>query len=203
VKFRLSCLHLLKTKSYLFLVKHTYLIQILLKNLTKNSLRLAVVLLFLFIGNQGFSQIDKVGAAQQASALIKAKGLDEAEVRAALLAKGIDVDNLTPAQLPALQTTIEGVLAELEAKKASSAKASETAPSPISSEQLGGVQFPNAAIIGEKTLEGASVEEKAAEILSEKNQENLAPTEIYGHHLFRVKDLAIYRTTSEVKPPDS
>jgi protein involved in polysaccharide export with SLBB domain len=181
-------------------VKHTHLIHFFLKNLSKISLRLAVVLLFLFVGNQGFSQINQASAAQQASSIIKSNGLDEAEVRAALQAKGIDIDNVTPEQLLTLQPTIEAVIAELKAKK--TVPASESVKqTPVESVET--VQFPNAQIIGEKIVAGASIEEKAAEILSEKNQFNLAPSGIYGHHLFRVKDLAIYRTTSEVKPPDS
>jgi protein involved in polysaccharide export with SLBB domain len=179
-------------------VKKLYLNIIELKKLTFIGFRLIVLVLFLFGFNNSFAQVDKGAATLQAQSYIKSKGLDEAEVRAALKAKGIDIDNLTPEQLPALQVTIEETIAELEAKKAAGQVAApatdQTAPS---------TTLPTAEKIEEKTTEGASVEEKAAEILSEKNQQYLPPTEIYGHHLFRVKDLAIYRTTSEVKPPDS
>lgn len=168
-------------------------------------LRIFIFACLLLSINSVFAQIDKAAVEQQAKSYIASKGLDEGEVRAALKEKGIDIDNVSPEQLPQLQPTIEAVIAALEAKKKGAAAANTPAtnapavsggPQPIASEVT-------PVVIENKIAEGTTVAEEAAEQLAEKNQETLAPTDIYGHHLFRQKDLAIFRTTNEVKPPDS
>ncbi len=54
---------------------------------------------------------------EQAREELKKRGLEEAEVRQRLLAKGIDIDNITVDQLPQFQGTIEAIITELEAEK--------------------------------------------------------------------------------------
>lgn len=125
----------------------------------------------------------------QAKAAIKAKGLDETEVRKRLAEKGIDIDNVTPEQLPQLQPTIEAVIAAMEAEK------KDTDAIPPENEQETTAQQP--------ATSNPEIQQPETPKPETKNPYNLPPTEIYGHQLFRAKDLALFNTTSDVKPPDS
>ena len=119
----------------------------------------------------------------QARAAIQAKGLDETEVRKRLLEKGVDIDNVTPEQLPQLQPTIEAVIAEMEAEK------TPTVP----------VDSVSSTVTPDSSLDKTKVKVAA----TKKNNLVLPPTEIFGHHLFRAKDLAVFSSSDDVKPPDS
>jgi len=54
---------------------------------------------------------------QMARGELDKRGLTESEVRTRLLEKGIDVDNIPPAEYPAYQSRVTAVLNELEAEK--------------------------------------------------------------------------------------
>lgn len=159
---------------------------------------------------------NKEALEQQARSYIQSKGLDEAEVRSRLQQKGIDIDQVTPEQLPQLQSTIEAVIAEIEAEKAQNnptvpaksgnAPAPQTTPSPSSAQQPPKAQsltVDDAIEIKEKVKEGVSIEEALSESVSSDKQKQLPPAKIWGQHLFRDKSLSVFRTTNEVKPPDS
>ena len=144
---------------------------------------------------------------QKARAEISSRGLDEAAVRARLLTRGIDIDHVTPEQLPSLQAQIEAVLQELEAEKkqekaATLEQVAETAKATVE-ESSQTVAKQQSTQVQEKVKQGASVEEALSETLSAEAQKTLPPAQIYGHHLFRDKSLPLFRTTNEVKPPDS
>lgn len=155
---------------------------------------------------------------QQAREELQRRGIEEDEVRARLLQRGIDIDNVTPEQLPRLQQTLEEVIREIEQEKA--AAQPQTAPAtPPASEQVreaagkvieGAVEEKAEELAGEKVEEiqqafkkGPPPQEAISEALVEEAVEDLPPTGIYGHHLFRNQSIAVYRTTNEVKPPDS
>ncbi|MBN8681323.1 MAG: SLBB domain-containing protein [Chitinophagales bacterium] len=129
----------------------------------------------------------------QARSAIQAKGLEEEAVRERLKSRGIQIDALTPEQLIQLQPTIEGVLNEMEAEKNAEANP-EAAENPAAT----GGEMPVSAP-AQKT---ADTPVKATPA-TKKIEPPKTPTEIYGHQLFRNKDLAIFQTTSDVKPPDS
>lgn len=155
---------------------------------------------------------------QQARALIQSKGLDETEVRNRLSQRGIDIDLVTPEQLPQLQSTIEEVLSELEAEKAqqdggtpsqtdpggttpnTTPPVTPSAPQPPKAQSL---TVEDAIDIKEKIKEGVSIEEALSESVTNDKQKQLPPAKIWGQHLFRDKSLTVFRTTNEVKPPDS
>ena len=146
----------------------------------------------LLAGNIVSAQNEQV-IEQQARAIIRSKGLDENEVKARLKQQGIDIEHMTPEQLAQSQSRIEAVVNEMEAEKnaAKTAMPDTTANVPTANTQ------PAAPASANNTTQPAATE------TIRKNQMALPPTEIFGHHLFRSKDLAIYTTTSEVKPPDS
>ena len=170
--------------------------------------RSALVLLFfnLFFGTT-YSQNPTPSNAsirQQASQEIQRRGLDESEVRTRLLQKGIDIDSITPEQLPGLQGTIESVIAEMEAEKANANKVppAENAPAaPQAAPNPGSISREQAEQIQQKVRQSISVQEAISEGLVATD--TLPPAQVYGQHLFRDKSLAVFRTTNEVKPPDS
>lgn len=160
------------------------------------------MLALLVFGLWGFAlnaQTSDPALMQQARQEIQRRGLDETEVRARLLQRGIDMDNITAEQLPQLQSTIEQVIKELEAEKAQQrppvpAQPAEDAATKIARERAEQIQ--------QKVKQGASIEEAIAEELADSG-DSLPPAAVYGQHLFRDKSLAVFRTTNEVKPPDS
>jgi protein involved in polysaccharide export with SLBB domain len=155
---------------------------------------------------------------QQAREELQRRGIEEDEVRARLLQRGIDIDNVTPEQLPRLQSVLEEVIREIEQEKAAAQPSSQPA-APPASEQVreaagkvieGAVEEKAKELAGEKAeeiqqavREGATPQEAISEALVDEAVEDLPPTGIYGHHLFRNQSIAVYRTTNEVKPPDS
>jgi protein involved in polysaccharide export with SLBB domain len=178
--------------------------------------------LLLFLGIAVFTKAQTQEALQQqAQSMIQAKGLDEAEVRSRLLQKGIDIDQVTPEQLPQLQSTIESVIKELEAEKAQKSgqsappannggqPASDPSNTPPSDKpqqptpKANKVTVDDAKAIKEKVESGVSVEEALSEAVAENEQVQLPPAQIWGQHLFRDKSLSVFRTTTEVKPPDT
>ena len=160
---------------------------------------------------------------QAARAELQRRGFTEAEVRAKLLQRGIDIDNVKPEQLPQLQPVLEEVLKELEQEKA--AKALQEAQQKSGQQQQEAVKNATEAVqqkaeeavkqtaqeeaakvsegVQEAVKEGATVQEAVTETLVEKTQEELPPSGIYGHEIFRSQGLELYRTTKDVKPPDS
>lgn len=167
-----------------------------------NAAKSLMLFLFFFIALNLSAQNPAAPAPsvqEQARQEIQRRGLDEAEVRARLLQRGIDMDKVTPEQLPQLQGTIEQVIKELEAEKAQqqaslAAQPAEDAAARIARERAEQIQ--------QKVKQGASIEEAITEELAAAN-DSLPPAAVYGQHLFRDKSLSVFRTTNEVKPPDS
>jgi len=56
--------------------------------------------------------------------------------------------------------------------------------------------------IQQKVKQGASVQEAISEVADTATSQ-LPPAQIWGQHLFRGKSLTVFRTTNEVKPPDT
>jgi len=158
-----------------------------------------LVLIFVLLASGVTRAQNKQVIEQQARSAIQSKGLDENEVKARLQQRGIDIDNVTPEQLIQLQPRIEAVINEMEAEK----KAAEDSPGqdnmrpdtvPLPEEIAPVSPDPDTTDENTPGIETAS---------GQKKQLLQPPVEIFGHHLFRSKDVAIYRTTNDVKPPDS
>lgn len=171
-------------------------------------------------------------AKEQARQEIKRRGLDEDEVRFRLKQRGIDIDNIKPEQVPNLQDDIQQVINELESEekerkrmtriqpgsaeqlskpsrladtipppdvvRPSKTKPSTTEPEPSTRN----IPRERAWDILQKIKQGASLEEALAEELI-ADSSSMAKAQVYGQHLFRDKSLAVFRTTNEVKPPDT
>lgn len=135
---------------------------------------------------------------EQARQEIQRRGLNEAEVKARLFKKGIDMDSVTPDQLPQLQDTIQQVLKELEIEKAQKIQEGKAAPAVNTS---GKISREQAEQIQQKIRQGTPAEE-AIEGRTRPSDTTRMPR-VWGQHLFRDKSLSIFRTVSDLKPPDS
>jgi protein involved in polysaccharide export with SLBB domain len=144
---------------------------------------------------------------QRARAEISQRGLSEDVVRAKLLAKGINIDQIKPEDLVNLQPTIEAVLAEAEAEKnaAANQQSNQTVEAKVESaikNEVKNISAGQAKNIEKKVSEGASVAEAVAEEVTDVINSNLPPATVFGQHFFRDKSLTLFRTTNDVKAPD-
>jgi protein involved in polysaccharide export with SLBB domain len=182
----------------------------------KYGLKIAIIsLLAISLGTTVFSQNVSPAVQQKALQELHSRGLDETEVRAKLKERGIDIDNIRQDQLPGLQPILEEIVKEIEAEKAAkkpvagAAGKPDTAKMPApktaipAGKDLHQISTAQAFRIQEKVNQGLSVQEAIAEELIKPDTAGVLPAQVYGQHLFRTKSLAIFRTTNEIKPPDT
>ena len=132
-------------------------------------------------------------AEQLARTELQRRGLDENQVRERLKQRGIDIDNIKPEQLPALQPAIEAVISEIEQENKTKAgqatptqdtpageqrakdKAAAIPEAPKTPEQKKADELTKeiAPDVQENLKAGASVEEAVSEALAERIQEKL------------------------------
>lgn len=140
----------------------------------------------------------------QVNAELQKRGLTESEVRVRLLQKGIDVDNIPPAEIPNYQDRIIAVLDELQAEKG---VAKNSQPQIIINTQqpatsTGTAQTTNTSLQPVTTAQEAAAEaaQRSAIAVTEKNA---GTSTIYGHSLFTDKTLDIFRTTDGAQAPET
>jgi len=144
----------------------------------------------------------------QITAELQKRGLTESEVRVRLLQKGIDLENIPPAELPQYQSRVTAVLDELQAEK----KAGNNAPQQIIINTPQTLPSTGTTVPGQQTNTPATVapvttmQEAAAEasqrvILSEEAKKG--DTNIYGHSLFSDQTLDVFRTTDGAQAPET
>ncbi len=142
------------------------------------------------------------------------RGLTEAEVRAKLTSKGINIDQLRPEDLPRMRKQIEDAIAELEQEKAqrqNNAAAGVNANTTVAksdeekiateAKQLSKGQ---AVEIKEDIARGATTEEAISKALLSNLKDSVSgiPAYVYGQNLFRDKNLGYFLDKS-FKAPDS
>ena len=142
-------------------------------------------------------------AAQEAMARqeLASLGVDEAELRARLLARGIDVDAMSSEQLLAARPQIQAVVEEMKREQREASVTDATARRDADAAEAGQEV---AEELREAVEDGASVEEARAEALSETQAAD-GPSEvrIYGQQLFRGKTLSVYRASEQARAPGS
>lgn len=127
----------------------------------------------------------------QISAELQKRGLTESEVRIRLLQKGIDLENVPPAELPQYQTRVIAVLDELQAEKKLVAQAAVKAPT-------------NSADITEPaTTKEEAMAEAAQRVIKADAASKKTDSNIYGHSLFTDKSLEVFRTTDGAQAPET
>ncbi|PHI20740.1 hypothetical protein CEQ90_06725 [Lewinellaceae bacterium SD302] len=127
----------------------------------------------------------QITPSQQAQARqeLKRRNIDETELKARLLERGIDVDNMNPAELAAAQSQIEAVVAEMEAEarvRPAETSAPVTTPEPAE---------PPPAVVEAPPLSTPP--------------SNLEESTIWGHQVFRNKSLQVYQPNDNVSAPPS
>jgi len=146
---------------------------------------------------------------QMAQGELQKRGLTEAEVRARLLQKGIDVDNIQPAEYASYQTKVTATLDELEAEKK---KGSTAAPVTVivgtnsTGTNAATTQTPaTTGTISTASLPKTTPQEATAEATQRVAQsENArAASNIYGHSVFTDHSLDVFRTTDGAQAPDT
>ncbi len=175
-------------------------------NLKKNSTGrglCGLLAFFFFVGAlalQGQNPTPSTPSIQeQARQEIQRRGLNEAEVKARLFKKGIDMDSITPDQLPQLQDTIQAVINELEIEKAQKIQSGQAGPTINTS---GKITPKRAEQLQQKVRQGTAIEEAYGNRMFDAADTNMQ-SRVWGQHLFRDKTIAVFRTTSDVRPPDS
>ncbi len=132
-----------------------------------------------------------------AQAELQKRGLNETEVRARLLANGIDVDNISPTEYASYQDRVVSILNQMQAEKASAAAESAPAASMAS-------EVATTAQDAPVTTTGEAAAEAALEVaLDENNVSDTEGNDIYGHSLFTGQGLDVFRTTDGAQAPDT
>ncbi len=179
-----------------------------------NIKNILFLLLLLVLSVSSYAQISQVPAfqAEQAKQKLADKGIAEDEVKAKLKARGIDLDNLRPEQLPTLEDEIRLAVAEIEKEESSdtmtavkdvTTKLTEGVDS-ILEKQLKENVTEDVDKIAKSVQEGSSLEEAIADDLTSKlAQKYQAKTNIYGHQIFFNKSIELFRTTSSSTTPNS
>lgn len=144
---------------------------------------------------------------QMAQGELSKRGLTEAEVRTRLLQKGIDIDNIPPAEYASYQTRVTAVLDELQAEKKAGTPATAN---PININLGAATTATGTAVVPGTvaTLEPAPIttaQEATAEAAQRVAQaENArAASNIYGHSIFTDHSLDVFRTTDGAQAPET
>lgn len=135
---------------------------------------------------------------------LERRNLTEAEVRAKLEERGIDIDNINASDLTRLEVTLEEIAKEIAAEKQAAKEAAAEAKGQDKIEDEASTIAKEAGDkIQEAVADGATVEEAIAEELVDQAQEDLPPTKIYGQQIFRNKTLKVFSQSDDVAPSPS
>ena len=129
------------------------------------------------------------------------RGISEAELKQKLEEKGVDPSQINPSNLNEVKDVLKHSVEEVAKDK----QVKTTAENNSSSEELPGMlqkqQFAKASSenISKAVKEGSSIQEAIAEELIDL-RDSLPSTEIFGQHVFRNKNIKLFRQADEIKP---
>lgn len=148
-----------------------------------------------FVSDTLYAQAVTPQAMAQVRSMLSAKGLSENEVLSKLKSRGLDVENMSEADLLKNRSVIEQIVAEMEAEKKMKSQA------PDNKAQIKNVNA--VEVVTEKSV--VSQKEIQSDILAKSitPAQDLPPSDIYGHKIFRDNSLEIYRVSKDASPPDS
>lgn len=167
-----------------------------------------VVAFFLFGPMMVQSQTVTPVIMAQINAELQKRGLTESEVRVRLLQKGIDLENIPPAELPQYQTRVTAVLDELEAEK----KAGKSAPQQIiintpqtipPVDNAATQQTNTPATTAPVTTMQEAAAEASQRVIQSAEAKKGSGSNIYGHSLFTDQTLDVFRTTDGAQAPET
>jgi hypothetical protein len=141
---------------------------------------------------------------------LQKRGLTENEVRIRLLQKGIDLENVPPAELPKYQERVTAVLDELQAEKKQANKTALPTTQPPANTSIT-IETGNAAATAEKPSETTALpattkqeaEAEAAQRVVQEAAKKEGGSAIYGHSLFIDQSLKVFRTTDGAQAPET
>lgn len=158
----------------------------------KIILMLKYIFLFtLLFALPGFAAAQTPTQQAQLQSYLADRDVTQSELLVRLQAEGINVANMSDAQLVASRPRIEAIIAEIEAEKVREAQATRENAAEAAED------------IEEAVEDGASVQEAIGEVTTELANEDDPKSRIYGHQIFRNKSLELYRATDEASPPNS
>ncbi|HHB78613.1 MAG TPA: hypothetical protein ENK85_05210, partial [Saprospiraceae bacterium] len=146
-----------------------------------------------------------------AQAELAKRGISEEEMRAKLMEKGIDIDNVSPEELPKMEATIRAAIAEIEADKKAT-KQIEKVQEQVKEKAVVDKKVKNevkqlagdaADEVAKAVEDGKAIDEAISEEILEEKNTNAPPTNIYGHHIFRNKSIKVYNQATDVRAPDT
>lgn len=167
---------------------------------------LLLILSILLISAFAFAQSPE----DQARAELERRGLGDAEVRARLLEKGVNVDAIdinNPSEIFKLEKTLKEVIDELEKEKLSKNNSLNTETSLDTlknrSEEEAKILAKEGENIAKAVDDGATLEEAISEELIDAQESELPKAKMYGQEVFRSQNIKLYRKSQDVKPPAS
>ncbi|MBW8331898.1 MAG: SLBB domain-containing protein [Prolixibacteraceae bacterium] len=170
---------------------------------------LALVVAFFLVGPMMVqSQTVTPVIMAQINAELQKRGLTESEVRVRLLQKGIDLENIPPAELPQYQSRVTAVLDELEAEKKAGKSAPQqiiiNTPQTMPSEGNEETQQTNApATVAPVTTMQEAAAEASQRVIQSADAKKGSGSNIYGHSLFTDQTLDVFRTTDGAQAPET
>ena len=183
------------------------------------KMKIVAVILLIFSSLYINAQVVSESAAREELAR---RGIPEAQFRAEMLRRGINLDNIDPnntQELLRIEREVKDALEKLEKEnkkeekqklEGEKQKTPKTKEDEIKADTIKDKAAEDAKISNKsgtdikKAVErGASLEEAVSENLQEKQKEKLPEAKTYGQQLFRDNSLKLYRTSDETKPPRS
>lgn len=159
---------------------------------------LILALSFLLLGSGvNIAQTITPAIMTQINAELQKRGLTESEVRIRLLQKGIDLENIPPAELPQYQTRVIAVLDELQAEKKAAGQGTTPGMGQFG-QNADTVKMPPAPFT---TQQEAEAEAARRILLAESTKKEVSS--IYGHSLFSDRSLDVFRTTDGAQAPET
>ncbi|NNE28069.1 MAG: hypothetical protein HKN16_00430, partial [Saprospiraceae bacterium] len=155
------------------------------------------LLTLLLISISQFSNAQITGSEELARQELAKRGLEEDEVLRKLEARGIDINNLDPSELPRLEKELEEIAKEIEEEKAE--ELSDQAEQALDEESKD-LAKESADEIQKAVEDGASVEEAIATEVIEQQNEDLPQAQVYGHHIYRNNTVQLISESYDIKP---
>lgn len=170
------------------------------------SALVCALFLFVLLQPEVVAQVTSIPTPQEVTKLLNENNITEAEFQAAMHARGYDPNNIDikTVDLAELERVSLEVIAELSAAKEEiqAAEVDQLAEEKAD-EAIQDVSNETANKIQESIDEGASSEEAVNEALQDLENKEVPKSRIYGQHLFRNKDMTVFRQADRIKPPDS
>ncbi|MBP7184455.1 MAG: SLBB domain-containing protein, partial [Saprospiraceae bacterium] len=180
-----------------------------------------LIIITLFLGLKVQAQVldsSQLLKLNEGKSELQSKGISEDEVRQRLLEKGIDINNVSPANALEVERQVREVVAELEAEK--KANMSQPAPganvskpttientekkenSELTDKKLTEFSKDKAENIKKAVEQGKTLEDAIAEEVNDIEVDT-TPAAIYGQEIFRNSALKFFNQAQDVRPPSN